>query len=77
MSLVGTSGSEVVMFAAVGDRLVVKGTHVDDAERDGEILEVKHADGSPPYVVRWSDTGHESLVFPGPDAQVQHFEQDE
>jgi hypothetical protein len=61
------------MFAAVGDRLVVHGTHVDDPGRDGEILEVKHPDGSPPYLVRWSDNGHEALVFPGPDAHVQHF----
>lgn len=61
------------MFAAVGDRLVVHSTHVDGPVRDGEILEVRHEDGSPPYVVRWSDTGHESLVFPGPDAEVQHF----
>ena len=62
------------MFATVGDRLVIRGTHVDDPDRDGEILEVRHEDGSPPYVVRWSDNGHEALVFPGPDAHVQHFE---
>lgn len=62
------------MFAAVGDRLVVRGPHLDDPVRDGEILEVRHPDGSPPYLVRWSDTGHEGLVFPGPDAFVEHFE---
>jgi hypothetical protein len=61
------------MHASVGDRLVVRSTHVDGPERDGEIVEVRHADGSPPYVVRWSDTGHEALVFPGPDAFVEHF----
>jgi hypothetical protein len=61
------------MFANVGDRLVIHGHHVGDAERDAEILEVRHEDGSPPYVVRWSDTGTEGLVFPGPDAFVQHF----
>jgi len=38
--------------------------------RDGEIVAVEHDDGSPPYWVRWSDTGHESLFYPGPDAQV-------
>jgi hypothetical protein len=27
-------------------------------------------DGEPPYRVRWTDTGHEGLVFPGPDAEV-------
>lgn len=62
------------MFAAVGDRLVVRGRNLDGPVRDGEILAVRRADGSPPYVVRWSDTGHESLIFPGPDAYVQNFE---
>jgi len=62
------------MFAAVGDRLVVRSQHVDGPTRDGEILEVRHADGTPPYLVRWSDNGHQALVFPGPDAFVQHFE---
>jgi hypothetical protein len=47
---------------------------VDDPERDAEILEVRGEDGGPPYVVRWEDSGHEALVFPGPDATVQHFE---
>jgi hypothetical protein len=27
-----------------------------------------------PYRVRWSDTEHEALGFPGPDAEIQHFE---
>ena len=44
------------------------------AVRDAEILEVRHEDGSPPYLVRWSDNGHEALVFPGSDAFVEHFE---
>jgi len=61
------------MFAAVGDRLIVKSHYVDGPTRDAEILEVRNADGSPPYVVRWSDDGHEALVFPGPDALVEHF----
>ena len=62
------------MFAQKGDRLVVPGLHLGEPGRDGEILEVRHADGTPPYVVQWSDTGHEALVFPGPDAHVQHFD---
>jgi hypothetical protein len=62
------------MFAAVGDRLVVASSHLEGPVRDGEILEIRGQDGAPPYVVRWSDTGHEALVFPGPDAHVQHFE---
>lgn len=65
------------MHATVGDRLVVHGTHVDDVTRDGEILEVRGRDGTPPYVVRWSDTGHEAFVFPGPDAEVHHYDRPE
>ena len=61
------------MYATVGDRLIVKSTHIDEPVRDGEILEVHGATGGPPYLVRWSDTGHEALVFPGSDAEVQHF----
>jgi Domain of unknown function (DUF1918) len=59
------------MQANVGDMLVVRGHHVGERERDGEILEVHGEAGKPPYLVRWSDTGHEGLVFPGPDASVQ------
>jgi hypothetical protein len=64
------------MYAAVGDRIVVRSLHVDEAVRDGEVLEVHGADGGPPYLVRWSDNGHETLVFPGPDAQMEHFTQE-
>ncbi|MEX2554993.1 MAG: DUF1918 domain-containing protein [Actinomycetota bacterium] len=59
------------MKAEVGDRLVVKGHYVHEPLRDGEILEVG-PDGRPPYLVRWED-GHVSLVFPGPDAYVDHL----
>lgn len=62
------------MYATVGDRLVIPGRRLGEPERDAEILEVRHADGGPPYLVRWSDTGHEGLVFPGPEGHVQHFE---
>jgi hypothetical protein len=59
------------VHASVGDRIHVNGTHVSDHERDGEILEVRGKDGTPPYVVRWFDSGHEALVFPGPDASIR------
>ncbi len=64
------------MRARVGDQLHVSGARVDDHERDGEILEVRGEDGAPPYVVRWSDTGHEALVFPGPDATIRPAQDD-
>jgi hypothetical protein len=62
------------MKASAGDRLIVKGHHVEEPDRDGEILEVRGADGGPPYVVRWEDTGREGLFFPGPDTVIRHFE---
>lgn len=58
------------MRAHAGQRLVVRGRHQGDADRDAEILEVRGADGAPPYLVRWSDTGHEGLFYPGSDAFV-------
>ncbi|MBM7515666.1 DUF1918 domain-containing protein [Nocardioides nitrophenolicus] len=60
------------MYASVGDRLIVRSNRVGGPVRDGEVLQVRHSDGSPPYVVRWSDNGHESVFFPGPDTEVHH-----
>ena len=62
------------MHASVGDRLVIVGHRVGEPPRDAEILEVRGADGGPPYLVRWADTGHEGLIFPGSDASIHHFE---
>ncbi len=62
------------MHAKVGDRIVIKGHHVGEPDRDCEIIEVRGPDGGPPYFVRWGDSGHESLFFPGPDASIQHLE---
>ncbi|BFV60603.1 hypothetical protein KCMC57_up57070 [Kitasatospora sp. CMC57] len=61
------------MKAAVGDRIIVEGTRPGTARRDGEIVALHHPDGSPPYDVRWSDTGRVTEVFPGPDARVHHY----
>jgi hypothetical protein len=61
------------MKANVGDRIVVRHPHLGGSPRDGEILETRGPDGAPPYVVRWSDDGHEALVYPGPDASIQHL----
>jgi hypothetical protein len=59
------------MQAAVGDRFCVRGNMVGLPERAGEIVEVRGAGGEPPYLVRFDD-GHTSLVFPGPDAIIEH-----
>jgi transcriptional regulator with XRE-family HTH domain len=62
----------LTMHAQLGDRLVVESAVAGVTRRDGEIVGLHHDDGTPPYDVRWSDTGEVSLVFPGPDAHVQH-----
>ena len=36
----------------------------------GVITEVRSADGSPGYVVRWLANDHIATVYPGPDALV-------
>jgi|GEM_PF-279961 len=64
------------MHASVHDRIVILSPHLDESNRDGEILEVRGAEGAPPYQVRWSDTGHEGLYFPGTDAVIHHAEPD-
>ncbi|MFE6969382.1 dsRBD fold-containing protein [Isoptericola sp. NPDC057653] len=60
------------MRATVGDRIVVASGVVGGAVRDGIVIACPHGDGSPPFQVRWSDTGEETLVFPGADTLVQH-----
>jgi hypothetical protein len=61
------------MEASPGDRLVIRGHSVEAHAHDGEILEVLGEDGGPPYVVRWSDDGRISRIFPGSDAFVEHY----
>jgi hypothetical protein len=58
------------MHAFIGDRIVVRSTHLGGPGRDGEIIEVERANGRPPYRVRWSDSGRVTLFFPGPEAYV-------
>ena len=58
------------MRASVGDRLHVHGAVVGQADRIGEIVEVRGSGGTPPFLVRFDD-GHEGLVFPGPDCVVE------
>jgi hypothetical protein len=53
--------------------MLIRGHRLGEPSRDAEILEVLGADGSPPFRVRWSDTGREAVFFPGPDAAVEHF----
>lgn len=62
---------ELGMKAKVGDRLIEEARHVGEHRRIGVITALRRDDGTPPYVVRWLDSGHEALVFPGSDARVE------
>jgi len=48
------------MTAHVGDRLIID----NDRRRIGVVIAVPHADGSPPYVVKWLATGNIAMVSP-------------
>lgn len=58
------------MRAKVGDRIVLAAEHVDGPTRDGKVVEVRGADGAPPYLVEWAD-GHRGLLFPGPGSVLR------
>ncbi len=62
------------MQARAGDRIIIPGHRVGETVRDCEVLEARGRDGGPPYWVRWGGSGHEALLFPGPDATVEHVE---
>lgn len=59
------------MQAAVGEKILIHGRTVGAPEQEAEIIEVRGDDGTPPYVVRFGD-GHEKLIYPGPDAEIEH-----
>jgi Domain of unknown function (DUF1918) len=58
------------MKARVGDWLVIKGFTIDQSEQRSLITEVPSDDGSPPYMVRWLESDHVAMVFPGPHAII-------
>ncbi|GMA22493.1 hypothetical protein GCM10025864_02520 [Luteimicrobium album] len=60
------------MKASVGDRVITVSGTVGTAAREGRVVEPRHLDGSPPFVVEWADTGERSVVFPGPDTVLEH-----
>jgi len=61
------------MHAKPGDRIIIKGHRLGEPDRDGEVLEARGTDGGPPYLVRWGDSGHNGLLYPGADARIQEF----
>ena len=61
------------MKAQVGDELVITGHRLGETPRIGQVREVRGDDGGPPYRVQWDDSGHTTLLFPGPDCTVKHL----
>jgi Domain of unknown function (DUF1918) len=66
------ASSNSPLHAQPGDRLVIRGHHQGEPQRDGEVLKALGEGGGPPYLVRWED-GHEAEVFPGSDVFIQHL----
>lgn len=59
------------MQAHVGDQLRIRGRAIGVPDRVGEVIEVRGSGGTPPFLVRWDDSGHDGLFFPGNDAVVE------
>lgn len=57
------------MRARVGDRLVV------GAGRIGVVIGVPASDGSPPYIVKWLESGHIAMVQPDHYSRIIPAEQ--
>ena len=66
----GTDEGACVMRAEIGDKVIVASVQIGAPARTGTIVELRHRDGTPPYVVRWED-GHEGVYFPGQDGRVE------
>ena len=68
------------LTAHPGDRLVIHPHRPGEPSRDAEILEALGSDGTPPFRVRWNDTGDVRLWLclpgsdvPGSDESVDNF----
>jgi hypothetical protein len=57
------------MKANIGDWLFVNSRSDSTRARRAKILDVGRG-GEPPYTVRWADTDHEAIIFPGPDSEI-------
>ena len=49
--------------AKPGDRLALRAHRAGEAGRDAEVVEVLGPDGRPPWRVRWTSDGHESVLY--------------
>ena len=59
------------MKAQIGDQVVLMSAQPGAPVRTGTIVQLRHPDGTPPYVVRWDDTGYEGVYFPGNDGRIE------
>jgi hypothetical protein len=60
------------MTTQIGDEIMIMSQKLHQPVREGEIRGVSDDPGGVVYVVRWSDTGHESLLRSGPDVAIKH-----
>ena len=65
------------MQANGGDQVVVKGRRIGEPNRTGEVLEARGPCDRGPFLVRWADDGHVSLLFPGTDTIVDYLHRGE
>jgi hypothetical protein len=59
--------------AGVGDRITVVPDLPGRPERHAVIVEVQNGDGSPPYVVVWTDTGQRALLYPAANVLIEQL----
>jgi CBS domain-containing protein len=57
------------MHASVGDRIEILAGSLDHPPRQGVVREVVRGPDGEHYSIDWDD-GHQSILFPGPDANV-------
>ena len=62
------------MKAQIGDQVIVASAQPGAAARTGTIVGLRHPDGTPPYVVRWTDTGQEGVYFPRHDGRIESID---
>lgn len=60
------------MSVDIGDEIMLMPRELGQPVRAGEIREIRDGPGGVLYLVRWSDTGYESLLRPGPDTVIEH-----
>ncbi|KUL23468.1 DUF1918 domain-containing protein [Actinoplanes awajinensis] len=59
------------MRAREGDLIVIEPAGLNGRRRIGVIIAVGRPGGLPPYRVRWFDSGHTTLLFPGLGSRIE------